>query len=439
MIFQYAAMRRNTRKHKLRIGLAVTATAVAAFLATIIVINLKGGEKQVRYRLTHRMEVSSPQFLHTMGNLLGPQLVAGNEVTAYQNGHQIFPPMLEAIRNAQNTITFETYIYWSGQIARKFTDALCERARNGVKVHVLMDWVGTDRIDKAFLKEMSAAGVEVERFHPPRWHNLSKLNNRTHRKLLIVDGMIGFTGGVGIADTWLGNADQPDRWRDSHYRVRGPAVAQMQAVFNDNWIKARAEVLYGPDYFPELQPAGQSLAQVFHSSKGEGSESVRLMYLLSIASARKHIRLAAAYFVPDSLAIETFVAARKRGVKVEIIVAGKRTDAQAVRSAGRSRWPELLKAGVEIYEYQPARYHCKVMIVDDVWVSVGSTNFDDRSFRQNDEANLNIYDATFAAEQAMFFEEDRKNSKLIRLEDFIDRPLLTKIKDRIAGAFGSQL
>jgi cardiolipin synthase len=439
MTFRYAVMRRDACKYKVRIGLAVVATAMAVFLATIVVINLKGGEKEVRYRLNHRMAVSSPEFLHTMGNLLGPQIIGGNEITAYQNGDQIFPPMLQAIRGAQKTITFENYIYWEGRIGRAFTDALCERARNNVKVHVLMDWAGSDRINKTHLEEMRGAGVEVERFHPPRWYNLSKLNNRTHRKLLVVDGKVGFTGGVCIADAWLGNADRPDRWRDSHYRIRGPAVGQMQAVFNDNWIKARAEVLYGPDYFPGLEAGGESLAQVFHSSKGEGSESVRLMYLLSIASARKHIRLAAADFVPDSLAIETFVAARKRGVKVEIIVAGQNTDAPAVRSAGRSRWAELLKAGVEIYEYQPARYHCKVMIVDDVWISVGSTNFDDRSFRQNDEANLNVYDATFATEQVVFFEQDRKNSKLMRLEDFKDRPLLTKIKDRIAGAFGSQL
>jgi cardiolipin synthase A/B len=432
-------MTKHACKAKTRIGLAVVITAVSAFLLTIISINLKGGEKLVRYRLDHRVDVGTPEFLHTMGNLLGPQLVGGNEVTAYQNGDQIFPPMLEAIRAAQKTITFETYIYWEGQIARAFTDALCERARNNVKVHVLMDWVGTDRINKTYLEEMRAAGVEVERFHPPRWYNLSKLNNRTHRKLLVVDGNVGFTGGVGIADAWLGNADRKDRWRDSHYRIRGPAVAQMQSVFNDNWIKTRAEVLFGPDYFPKLEQAGESLAQVFHSSKGQGSESVRLMYLLSIASAKKHIRLSASYFVPDELAIQTLVAARKRGVKVEIVMAGEKTDAPAVRSASRSRWPELLKAGVELYEYEPARYHCKVMIVDDVWVSVGSTNFDDRSFRQNDEANLNIYDAKFAAEQTVFFEEDRKKSRLMRIEDLKNRPLLTKIKDRINGAFGSQL
>lgn len=414
-------------------------TAVAVFITTILVINLKGGEKLVRYQLDHRFEVSDPEFLRSMGSLLGPAIIGGNEVIAYQNGDQIFPPMLEAIRAAQKTITFETYIYWSGQIGRQFTDALCERARAKVKVHVLLDWVGTDRIEKDYMDQMKAAGIEVERFHPPRWYNLSKLNNRTHRKLLVVDGRVGFTGGAGIADDWLGNADRQDRWRDSHYRIRGPAVAQMQAAFNDNWIKTRAQVLYGPEYFPGLEPAGESLAQVFHSSKGQGSESVRLMYLLSIASAKKHIRLSAAYFVPDRLAIDTFIAARKRGVKIEIIVAGKNTDAQAVRSAGRSRWADLLAAGVQIYEYEPCRYHCKVMIVDDVWLSVGSTNFDDRSFRQNDEANLNIYDPKFAAEQIVFFDQDLQNSKLMRIEDFKNRSTYTKVMDYIAGTFGSQL
>jgi cardiolipin synthase A/B len=430
---------KRSRKEKVRTGAAIVVAALAAFMATIIGINLKGGDKQVLYKMDDRLDVSSPAFLDSMGNLLGPQIVRGNQITAYQNGDQIFPPMLEAIRGARKTITFETYIYWEGQIARSFTDALCDRARSNVKVHVLMDWVGTDRIDEGYLEEMRNAGVQVERFHPPRWYNLSKFNNRTHRKLLVVDGKIGFTGGVGIADAWMGNADRPDRWRDSHYRIRGPGVGQMQAVFNDNWIKARAEVLYGPDYFPPLEAAGETLAQVFHSSKGQGSENVRLMYLLSIASARKHIRLSASYFVPDSLAIQTLVAARKRGVKVEIITAGDKTDAPAVRSASRSRWKDLLAAGVELYEYGPARYHCKVMIVDDVWVSVGSTNFDDRSFRQNDEANLNIYDTKFATEQAVFFEQDLKNSKLVQLADLNNRPLKTKVKDWVYGSFGSQL
>ena len=364
------------------------------------------GERQIRYEMRHRFAIEDPQFLRSMGQLLGPAILPGNKVTALQNGDQIFPAMLETIRGAHESITFETYIYWSGDIGRQFSEALCERALAGVKVHVLLDWLGAEKIDGRYLANMKAAGVEVERYHPLRWYNLSRLNNRTHRKLLVVDGRIGFTGGVGIADAWAGDANAKDHWRDSHYRIEGPAVAEMQAAFGDNWMKTHARVLFGSAYYPELAPVGRSLAQVFKSSRDEGSECVRLMYLLSVASAAKSIRLQAAYFVPDDLAIETLVAARKRGVKIEIIVPGPNTDSDIVQGASRSRWAALLDAGVLIYEYQPALYHCKVLIVDDVWVSVGSTNFDNRSFRLNDEANLNVYDAVIAAEQVSIFDKD---------------------------------
>lgn len=397
------------------------------------------GEKQIRYELTHRFAVEDPQFLRSMSQLLGPHIVPGNQVTALQNGDQIFPAMLDAIRGAQESITFETYIYWSGDIGRQFSEALCERAQAGVKVHVLLDWLGTGKIDGKFLADMKAAGVELERYHPLRWYNLSRLNNRTHRKLLVVDGRIGFTGGVGIADAWSGNADTKERWRDSHYRIEGPAVAQMQAAFGDNWIKTRAQVLFGSAYFPELAQVGRSRAQVFKSSRDEGSESVRLMYLLSIASATKSIRLQAAYFVPDDLAIETLVTARKRGVTIEIIVPGPHTDSEIVQGASRSRWTALLDAGVLIYEYQPSLYHCKVIIVDDIWVSVGSTNFDNRSFRLNDEANLNIYDAVFAAEQTATFESDKSVSRLMTRTEFKNRSVLGKTFDAVAGVFRHQL
>jgi cardiolipin synthase len=316
---------------------------------------------------------------------------------------------------------------------------LCERALAGVKVHVLLDWLGAEKINGRYLADMKAAGVEVERYHPLRWYNLSRLNNRTHRKLLVVDGRIGFTGGVGIADAWAGDASAKDHWRDSHYRIEGPAVAEMQAAFGDNWMKTHARVLFGSAYYPELAPVGRSLAQVFKSSRDEGSESVRLMYLLSVASAAKSIRLQAAYFVPDDLAIETLVAARKRGVKIEIIVPGPNTDSDIVQGASRSRWAALLDAGVLIYEYQPALYHCKVLIVDDVWVSVGSTNFDNRSFRLNDEANLNVYDAVFAAEQVTVFDNDKSVSRRMTRADFKNRSMLGKMFDAIAGLLRQQL
>lgn len=419
--------------------LTILITVVVTCCATILFLNVRAGEKQIRYRVEHRFAVEDAQFLRSMGQLLGPAILSGNEVKALHNGDQIFPAMLDAIRGAKKSITFETYIYWSGDIGQQFSDALCERAESGVKVHVLLDWVGTGRIDEKYLDQLKAAGVELERYHPLRWYTLTRINNRTHRKLLVVDGRIGFTGGVGIADEWSGDAQSAQHWRDSHFQLRGPAVAQMQAAFNDNWIRTRAEVLYGEDYFPQLHEVKDSLAQVFKSSIDDGSESVRLMYLLSIASATKDLRLQAAYFVPDDLTIETLVAARKRGVNVEIIVPGPVMDEKFVQFASRSRWGDLLDAGVRIYEYQPTMYHCKVMIVDHLWVSVGSTNFDDRSFRLNAEANLNIFDATFAAEQLNVFEEDKRHSRLIERAEFKKRSRLRKIADGIAGAFRRQL
>jgi cardiolipin synthase len=397
------------------------------------------GERQIRYEMRHRFAIEDPQFLRSMGQLLGPAILPGNKVTALQNGDQIFPAMLKTIRGAHESITFETYIYWSGDIGRQFSEALCERALAGVKVHVLLDWLGAEKINGKYLADMKAAGVEVERYHPLRWYNLSRLNNRTHRKLLVVDGRTGFTGGVGIADAWAGDGSAKDHWRDSHYRIEGPAVAQMQAAFGDNWMKTHAKVLFGSAYYPELAQVGRSRAQVFKSSPDEGSESVRLMYLLSIASAAKSIRLQAAYFVPDDLAIETLVAARKRGVKIEIIVPGPNTDSEIVQGASRSRWAALLAAGVLIYEYQPSLYHCKVLIVDDVWVSVGSTNFDNRSFRLNDEANLNVYDAVFAAEQVTVFDSDKRVSRRLTRADFKNRSIFGKIFDAAAGVLRQQL
>ena len=388
--------------------------------------------------MTHRFSVEDPQFLRCMGQLLGPAILPGNRVMAFQNGDQIFPAMLEAIKGARESVTFETYIYWSGEIGQQFSDAFCDRAQADVKVHVLLDWLGTGKIDERFLAAMKAAGVELERYHPLQWFNWSRVNNRTHRKLLVVDGLVGFTGGVGIADAWKGNGTLKDHWRDSHYKIEGPAVAQMQAAFGDNWIKTRAKVLLGHAYFPELTQIGRSLAQVFKSSPDEGSESVRLMYLLSIASATESIRLQAAYFVPDDLAIDTLITARKRGVKIEIIVPGPQTDSEIVQGASRSRWPALLDAGVLIYEFQPTLFHLKVLIVDDIWVSVGSTNFDNRSFRLNDEVNLNIYDAQFAAEQTAVFESDKNRSRLVTREDFERRSMLGKAFDSAMGLFRQQ-
>jgi cardiolipin synthase len=425
---------------KFRRTAMVVVIAIGATLALVIlVLNLSSSEKKIKHQIEPLYAVSDPQFLRSMGSLLGPAVREGNRLVTLLNGDQIFPAMLDAIRSARKTIAFETYIYWSGTVGQEFADALSERARAGVKVHVLLDWVGSGKAKKEYLDEMRDAGVEVEKYHPLKWYSLSRINNRTHRKLLVVDGRVGFTGGVGIADKWTGNAQDPDHWRDSHFQLEGPAVAQMQAAFMDNWMKTESKVLHGDEYFPDLKPAGSSYAQVFKSSPREGSESVRLMYLLSIASARQRLLIANSYFVPDDLFVEAFVNARNRGVDVEIIVPGTEIDSELVRKASRSRWGDLLAAGVEIYEYQPTMYHCKVMVVDDLWVSVGSTNFDNRSFRLNDEANLNVFDAEFAREQSMVFERDKARARRVTLTEWKRRPLSEKIMEHAAGLFRSQL
>ncbi len=417
----------------------IVLSLLAGALVVLVVANLSSSAKKIEHRIEHLYRTGDPEFVRSMGALLGPGIVTGNRVRALCNGDEIFPAMLDAIAGAKRTICFETFIYWSGSIGRDFADALGERARAGVKVHVVLDWVGSGKIDASMLQAMKDAGVEVVRYHPVRWYSLGRLNNRTHRKLLIVDGRIGFTGGVGIADNWLGNAQDPEHWRDSHFRIEGPAVAAMQAAFMDNWMETCAEVLHGDAYFPPLEEAGQHAAQFFKSSADDASESVRLMYLLSIASAVKSVRIASAYFVPDSLAVATLIAARRRGASVEIIVPSHHIDSKIVRRASRSLWGPLLEAGIEIYEYQPTMYHVKVVIVDEVWTSVGSTNFDNRSFRLNDEANLNILDAGFASGQVEVFEEDKRLSRPITLEEWRRRPWTERVGDRVAGLVRLQL
>jgi len=420
-------------------AILVLLTVIGTALILLIVLNLSAAEKKIQYRVPTLYFVGEPQFQRTMSQLLGPPLVAGNRATCLLNGDQIFPEMLRSIRSAQKTIMFETYIYWSGKIGREFADALSERAQAGVTVHVLLDWVGAGKLDKKALQTMRNAGVQVEKFRPPRWYSVTRMNHRTHRKLLVTDGNVGFTGGVGIADQWLGNAESPEHWRESHFRIEGPAVAHMQAAVMDNWIKARGEVLHGSEYFPAIPEAGPCLAQAVKSSAEEGSESIRLMYLLSIASARSSIRLANSYFVPDDLSVQALVDARARNVQIQIIVPGPHIDTELVRKASRARWGPLLDAGIEIYEYQPTMYHCKVMVVDDLWVSVGSTNFDSRSFRLNDEANLNICDANVAREQNRIFEEDKAKSKRVTLEAWKQRPLSEKLKENLAALLRFQL
>jgi cardiolipin synthase len=383
--------------------------------------------------------VHDSAFGRAMGLALGPSIVGGNQVVALFNGDEIFPAMLQAIRGAQKTITLETYIYWAGEIGQQFAVALSERSRAGVKVHVLVDWVGSSKMDESYMAMMEQAGVAFREYRPLRWYNLGRLNKRTHRKLLVVDGRIGFTGGVGIAEMWTGHAQDPAHWRDSHFRVEGPAVAQMQAAFMDNWVKATGEVLHGSDYFPPLAPAGPLAAQVFSSSPTGGSESMELMYLLAITAAERSIYLSSAYFIPDALTQDALTNALKRGVTVQIITPGKYMDRKIVRGASRSRWGDLLAAGAEMYEYEPTMYHCKVFIADELLVSVGSTNWDPRSFGLNDEANLNIYDAHFARRQVEVFRQDLTKSRRVTLAQWRARPFREKLMEQLESLLGSMM
>jgi cardiolipin synthase len=414
-------------------------SSIVTLIAGFLLLNFMPSEKKIEQQLVRKYDVDDPQFRRSMDVLLGPPIVDGNKVEVLLNGDQIFPSMLAAIRGAQRTITFETYIYWSETIGKEFSDALVERARAGVKVHVMLDFIGSIKMDAASMAAMKAAGVQLQRYHKPAWWKLARLNNRTHRKLLVVDGKIGFTGGVGIADKWRGVGQDTNHWRDTHFRVEGPVVGQIQAVFTDNWTKATGAVLDGDAYFPALTAQGSQPAQMFSSSPTGGSESMHLMYLMAITAARHSINLSNAYFVPDELTVKALVAAAKRGVAVRIITPGTDIDSEVVRAASRERWGDLLKAGVRIAEYQPTMFHVKSLVVDDLLVSVGSTNFDNRSFSLNDEANLNVLDHAFARSQVDVFDDDWRHAKLISLAAWEGRPWSAKMMGKMASLVGSQL
>jgi cardiolipin synthase A/B len=417
----------------------IVATVLVTVLVVLIAINVSAPERKLQRRIAHRYATEDEQFQREMSVLLGPAILPGNRVTALQNGDEIFPTMIDAIRGAQRTITFETYIYWAGEIGTEVAEALAERARAGVAVHVTVDWAGAFKMDDDLLECMRSAGVELHHYRPLHWYSLSRLNNRTHRKLLIVDGMVAFTGGVGIADPWLGHAQDSDHWRDMHFRIEGPVVAQVQAAFNDNWIKTTGVVLNGEAYFPPLEPLGDSPAHMFISSPAGGSESMHLMYLMSIASATKTLDLCAAYFVPDHLIRKALIDARERGVRVRILVPGAHIDSVTVKIASKTCWGELLQAGIEMYQFCPTMLHLKMLIVDGVMVSVGSTNFDRRSFRLNDEASLNVYDPDFAIRMTGIYETDLRRSEPYTYEDWKRRPLRRRVLERLLEPFRSQL
>jgi cardiolipin synthase A/B len=404
------------------------ASLVMGGVLMLIVLNLMPDRRELRAAVRPGMPTSDPAFFRSMAGLYGSNLLGGNRIETLLNGDRIFPAMLHEIRAARVSINFETYIYWSGDIARAFAAALAEGARAGIQVRVLIDWAGSQSIEGEVIDTMVDAGVQVVRFRPLRWYSLDRINNRTHRKLLVVDGRVGFTGGVGIGDEWQGDARNPREWRETHYRVTGPVVAMLQGAFASNWVEDTGEILRGEDHFPALEPEGTQIAQMVISSTGARND-IHMMLMTAIAAAETNVRIATPYFVPDDVAIAQLVDAADRGVQVDILVPGPVNDMPIVRHASRNFWGPMLKAGVRIFEYQPTFLHTKLLIVDEIFASVGSTNFDERSFRLNDEANLNVFDADFAREQIDMFARDMAVSRQITLAEWQSRSAWERLRD----------
>ncbi|PBB96664.1 cardiolipin synthase B [Mesorhizobium sp. WSM3862] len=428
---------RNRRR--LLSSLKYLAVALVASLVTLLAINLIPETRVIRTIVPHRFDAADPQFARSMSSYSQGQMFEANAVQTLVNGDEIFPAMLQAIRSARKTINMETYIYWSGSVGYEFATSLAAKAREGVEVRVLVDWLGSLPFDEKLIQIMTSAGVRFERYRPIHWYTLDRVNNRTHRKLLIVDGRVAFTGGVGIADNWLGDARNPNEWRDTHYQIEGPAVPGFQAAFAENWLETVGETLQGENFYLPPEAAGALRAQLILSSQPNGSENMELMMLAAIAAAKDHLRIGMAYFVPDDIALQQILDARKRGVAVDVIVPNSLTDVPIVRKASRYFWGKLLEAGVRIYEFQPTMYHPKLLIVDDVWASFGSTNLDQRSLRLNDEATLNVYGKEFARTQIDLFNEDLKRSRQISLAEWRSRPMREKFTDWLASTLHAQL
>ena len=308
---------------------------------------------------------------------------------------------------------------------------------------MIVDAVGGVDADVESLRDLIAAGGDVRLYHPLSWYQIgsaTKLNYRTHRKLLIIDGTVGFIGGVGISDWWSGQDDDGEYWRDNHYRVEGPVVGRLQGAFLENWLELTGQVLHGEEYFPKIEAAGEMVAQVINSSTASVDQSVQMLYLMSLAAARERICLQTPYFVPDEPTRREMLNARVRGVKVQIIVPHpEETDSTLAHQASRAGWGELLEAGIEIYQYEPTMLHVKLMVIDNLWVSIGSANLDNRSFKLNDETNLNVLDSDFAAEQMQLFEADLAKARRVELDKWNNRSLWDKLLDGTSTLLNSQL
>lgn len=380
---------------------------------------------------------SSDSFRPTLAAKMHTPLLEGNQVELLRDGPDIFAAQLEAIENAEQSVNLEIYEFWGEEVAGAFTDALAAKAREGVPVHVILDFVGSMQADPEKFTQMEEAGVELIKYRKPSWYRSSRFNFRTHRKLLIVDGKIGFTGGANLGDAWVGEEDS--RYRDNHYRFTGPIVAYLQSAFLENYQFSTGKTLLGPAYFPILSPEGEKTMQVIISSPREGQKRIRTLLLLLIASAEENIRITTAFFYPDPLIIEALIEALERGVEVDILAPGEKTPEKWVRYASRNRWQNLLESGARIHEYQASNLHAKTFIFDEAVLSVGSANFHNRSFRLNDETNVNIFDRDFILEAIAVFESDLADARVITLQEWENRPWRERMRGLLGNIIGSHL
>jgi cardiolipin synthase A/B len=404
--------------------IAITAQALLLFLALF--------EPGLDYKITTTGTdpIDSEEFLCMLEALTDSKIHRRTSVEVLTNGEVYYEAELEAIREAQESINLEAYIFQRGEVTRRFLEALTERARAGVKVNLVLDTLGSFASWTSYFKELLEAGGRVAWYNPLRWYTLPRLNNRTHRELIIIDGKVGFIGGSGFADHWLFKKKGNPRWRDTMFRVKGDAVAGLQATFAENWLEASGEILSGKPYFQFCDSNHRTCSLIVNSSPSIGrSTRARMLYQTLLASAQKSIYITTPYFLPDRSAREEMVRAVERGVEVKIITPGKHSDHLLTRRSSRRLYGDLLKAGAKIYEYKPSMIHTKSMIIDGIWSIVGSTNFDNRSFGLNDEVNLAASDPELAARVTQDFLHDLEQSRAVSYEEWRRRSIFERMHE----------
>jgi cardiolipin synthase len=403
-------------------------------LALLAAVTLSGGgcsyifsEKRTVYRFEPDYGVDSPQFRRSL-DALGTEMVPGNRARLLENGEGIFPAMEAAIGDARHSVNLESYIFNDDAVGRRFAAALSARARAGVEVRVLVDAFGSRRLG-ALRGQLEASGARVRVYRPLKIYSIDRVGHRTHRRILTIDGRLGFCGGVGIDERWKGDARDPSEWRDTMIEVEGPVVAQLQHIFTQDWVHTTGEVLNGDRQFPAIATAGSTLAQGIAASRADAISMSKLVLYMAIQAARREIWIESAYFVPDRQIRDGLANAARRGVDVKVIVPGSHIDSPNVRAAARFHYGDMLDAGVEIYEYRPTMMHNKVMVVDGIWSTIGSINFVNRSMTKNAEVNLAVYDREFAARVESMVRADLTRCDAMTKASWKKRGLLNRLSE----------